>query len=535
MRKYFSKGEYWFGFATTKTKKNGKSVVRLIWGRVLTALALMGLAGWVLLTMAGFFFVRHQMDFREGNYVNVVFPWRWDIYRESLGDAHVQKAFQAIEQEDWRNFRLYLRRGMAHSPGNMEGRRLLAELELSRNSILEAANILRRGFDFEAAYENPEYVEFSLPVFLRAGEEEIIFSLLEEAEKHGFGDELQKKIALFASRAAWNLGDTGKARSILERYRLTEQADGLMFSLRLEWEDGHREEVLNQLQGWLNEAPRNKNLLQTKISFLQRAEKWDQARQWAILYSLRHPEALEPSLLLMQIDMQLGNEERLTREFVNLLEGRQSSERVRALAGVVRESGKTALGELLLDNLPEAHEERLLATLAVLESALSTKSEELAEKWLGKAESHPQINQNPAHQAYFQGLSLVWHQWQENEADANNSMNSLLSSVRAHPNPALRTSAMLTDLGEYNSALRIVREGQRRHPLQQEFYSQEVKIHVALGDFDALMTSLKRLLEMRQPDVQTLRSAKEFLSSDRFLFRPERQEILNSLAQKNIG
>ena len=38
MQKYFGKGEFWFGFATTRKNRKGQSVVRLVWGRVLAFL-----------------------------------------------------------------------------------------------------------------------------------------------------------------------------------------------------------------------------------------------------------------------------------------------------------------------------------------------------------------------------------------------------------------------------------------------------------------------------------------------------------------
>ncbi|MCC5790039.1 MAG: hypothetical protein JJT75_10405 [Opitutales bacterium] len=532
MTSFFRKGDYWFGFATTKLNKKGQSVVRLVWGRILAALALTGLAGWIALTLAGFFFVRHQMDFKEGNYLNVVFPWRWDAYRESLGDAHVQKAFEALETQDWRNFHLYLRRGLAHSPGNMEGRRLLAELELSRNATMEAATILKRGLDFEKAYESSDYLQFSLPVFLRAGEEETIFALLEESAERDFPTEIKQNIALFASRAAWQIGNIDLAREFLHEYGLMESADGMVFALRLDWEQGQYEAVLSQLQQWLEQSPRNENLLQLKINFLMERGNWDEARQWAILYNLRHPESSRPARTLMELDLRLGNKERLQREFLNLLRSDESAETLRALGGVVRESRDPSLGQLFLDHLEEDHQERLLAILVALEAALATQAQDRAEEWFSMAESHPEIHNHPARQAYFHALAVVWHQWQENDADANSSLNSLLSAIRTHPEPALRAARLLTEQGHPSPALRILREGQRRHPLSQEFVSAEANLHITTGNFDGLISVVEQLVEMRRPDSETLKAARKFLQSDRFFFRTQRQEILQTLADK---
>ncbi|MCH8475180.1 MAG: hypothetical protein LAT55_08125 [Opitutales bacterium] len=532
MQRFFSKGEYWFGFATTKRNKKGQSVVRLVWGRILAALALGGLAGWVLLTLAGFFFVRHQMEFKEGNYLNVVLPWRWDLYRESLGDAHVQKAFEALETQDWRNFQLYLRRGLAHSPANMEGRRLLAEVELSRNAMIEASTILKRGLDFEDAYEEPNYLEFSLPVFLRAGEEETIFALLEESSRRDFPEETKQRIALFASRAAWQIGDIERAREILQEYELTDSADGLIFALRLDWEQGQHEAVLSQLRQWLEQTPRNENLLQLKINFLTEQGRLDEARQWAILYNLRHPESVQSTLTLMRIDLKLENHERLRRELTNLIESDQSTETLRNLASVVRESRDPTLGEILLEQVEDDHGDRVLAILVALETALASQSRDLAEKWFSMAEEHPEIHTQPARHAYFQALALVWHQWQGNDADANSSLNSLLTSVRPHPEPALRAARLLTEQEQFSPALRILREGQRRHPLSQEFVSAEARLHIRSGDFDNLVLVLEQLLEMRRPDPETLNAAREFLYSDQFFFRSQRQEVLQHLAEK---
>jgi hypothetical protein len=95
--------------------------------RLLLALAALGLVGWLTAASALFFWLNRQAHNQVG-WFDLAAPWRWGGLRAKRGDTAILTALDEIKQRDFTSAFYNLRVGLARSPGNVEGRLMLARL-----------------------------------------------------------------------------------------------------------------------------------------------------------------------------------------------------------------------------------------------------------------------------------------------------------------------------------------------------------------------------------------------------------------------
>lgn len=532
MKKFFARGDLWFGFARIDSNRRGKRVVRPVYGRLLGVLLALAMSGWIVLTLAGFFFVRLQMDFREGNYLDVVFPFRWDNYKASLGDSHVEKAKEALSEQNFRNFELFLRRGVAHSPGNLEGRRLLAELDLWRNDTRRAAAGISRGLEFEHALQDTEFVNFALRVFLAAEEDDEIHALRNLILEGSFPEESVQSVVLISSQAHFLRGNLNEAEELLTAHNLQEDRDGRLLQMRIDWDRGSREEVLDDLNNWLRAEPGNEILLQLKLRFLLDQGNYREAEQTAVLYALRHPHSITPHIFHLTVLGEIEEWEQMNQRF-NIL-GQRFERNPAAFAQLVNLANqyrRTELSQILLDRAEQTERNLPIAILGQWENAMHNRDMTNARRLSLRILEQPEKFEEPALAARKAALLVAWHVLNNADTDATSAANALLPHLFRHPEAVLRISPLLIEEREWSHLNRLLTEALRLHPRQNAVVGQMILAAMARNDFAEVTRRLDQYLGMRGVDGSFLRSIGEFLQSDRFIFIAGREESLEKIRQ----
>lgn len=530
MKKHFERGDLWFGFARIAFNKKGKRVVRLVYGRVLSVMAGLGLAGWVILTLAGFFFVRFQMDFKEGSYWDVVFPFRWDHYRASLGDSHVEKARDALAEQNFRSFELYLRRGVAHSPGNLEGRKLLAELDLWRNDPSRAAATLARGMEFDHALEDAEYLNFALRVYLAAERDEDIHALRDTFLARSTPPELLLPVLLASTQAYYLRGDLESAAQLIEKHELTGDLSGLLLQLRIAWDQGQREDVLDAVDELLRQQPSNEVLLQLKLRFLFEAGRYRDAENTAVLYALRHPHNSVPHIFHLTILARQERWEEMQNRYRALLQRFQRDPTaMQQLVNVATQFQRVEITSLILENAESSGRNLPIALLGHWENAMHAGDMLLARRLSLRILEEVELFEEPALAARKAALLVGWHVLNNADTDATNATNALLRHLFRHPEVVLRIAPILEAERQWTILNRLLTEAHRLHPTQTPFVGRMIEVAMARNDYPEVTRRLEQYLKMRGPEASLLAEIEQFLSSDRFLYLEHRREALEQI------
>ena len=136
--------EILFGFAITKKIQDGSIQVSLRWGRLLICLLFMFCVSWFGVSGGLYLWFKYNKDFDTVSLSGMIaLPFRIDEHRKEMGDYHVKKGLELLEDKKYSAALRLLRLGVARSPGNLEGIEVLAifyENWIKRPDI--AANIL---------------------------------------------------------------------------------------------------------------------------------------------------------------------------------------------------------------------------------------------------------------------------------------------------------------------------------------------------------------------------------------------------------
>ena len=76
---------------------------------------------------------------------------------------------------------------------------------------------------------------------------------------------------------------------------------------------------------------------------------------------------------------------------------------------------------------------------------------------------------------------------------------------------------------------RVLRQAYENNPKNQAALSNLIEIEIKTGNAAELGNYLKKLLQMRRPSADILQQAYEKLGSDRFIFTPDRENLLIEL------
>ena len=121
-------------------------VLQVYYRRLIIALSVLVLAGWLLAATLLFFWL-DLAPHNQVRWLDLAAPWRWPGLRAKHGDTAVLTALDQLKAKDFAGAFYNLRVGVARSPGNVEGRLALARLQAGYDPV-RAVGLLEEGLPF---------------------------------------------------------------------------------------------------------------------------------------------------------------------------------------------------------------------------------------------------------------------------------------------------------------------------------------------------------------------------------------------------
>jgi hypothetical protein len=109
-------------------------------------------------------------------------------------------------------------------------------------------------------------------------------------------------------------------------------------------------------------------------------------------------------------------------------------------------------------------------------------------------------------------------------------LQDFIDEPNNQPQTYLAVSRRFTNIDRDQQARKILMVAYQKAPTNQKVLSELIRTELALGNTDNLNRLLSRLLEMRRPQMELLVDAYRKLGSDRFIFTPDRQDLLLQLS-----
>lgn len=521
------------GYAVQSKAQDGRIQVRFRWGRLLATFLLLILVGWFSLAGALYFHFKYNKEFDEVSYVKMLtlFPFGLEEHRREMGDYHIEKGLDEIKEGDYRDgFRL-LRLGVARSPGNLEGRRVLAEfyeIAIKRPEI--AVSQLMEGLE-EGGLEDLDYLKQTLRVLLRHQMDEEIQALADEhlPEEPELTDR-NRVLAFGAANANYLRGNFDRAESYLINYGLIESLEGLLLSSQISWDRGDKIAAITKMESSLRKYPNSESLLLQLSRYNREMGNLDEARRYAILRNVSAPLSAAPRIELLYIHNKTGDTKSEKRETQRMLKQfRDDEQALQALANFAAETGNIDLArrtyeealenEFAIDSfallLIEAHlaSEDYEGALYFAEELLKEQPDWLSDRW-----------------ATFNSLRAV-ASYGVDEADLGEIyLQDFLDGQNIQAETFLAVARYFSEINRLPQARKILLTAYQRNSSNQKVLSELIRTELQLGYTENLNRLLPRLIQMRRPQEELLVEAYRKLGSDRFIFTPNREGLLLELS-----
>ena len=99
-----------------------------------------------------------------------------------------------------------------------------------------------------------------------------------------------------------------------------------------------------------------------------------------------------------------------------------------------------------------------------------------------------------------------------------------------NPQTYIAVSRRFTEIDRYQQARKVLTVAYEKAPTNQKILSELIRAELSVGNTENLNRLLSRLLQMRLPEMGLLSEAYTKLGSDRFIFTPNRQNLLLQLS-----
>ncbi len=513
-------------------RTSGGMRLRIAWRQAILTFVALVLLGWFGLAGMAYLFVKYRRDFSDVRFTHMLFyPARQDEYRAARGDFLIARAKEQLEQQQYREAFYNLRVGSAQSPGNRDGRMLLAQFYVVWQRPDLAHRLLVEGLD--ANRHDREYLQtlFSFLLQRQADHEVIAITadLLGTANPGPTIDERTRLIAMARATAQFFRGNYDAAEDTLRIYRLLESPDGQILALRIEWERGERDLALARLQALTEQMPDNEQVYAQYAAYLREAGRDDELRRLALVRQIAHPDRPRPRIDLLYLYDKAGDEANVQSGIADLFRDfPKNSEVLLALADFAANTGRPELARRIYEfcrenNLPWEGP----ALMTVEAYVVARRFHEALEACREMIRDNPEWGRRFF--SVFNGLQAIANYGLRDVEAAQLFLNNFLNQPGVRADNLVAVSNRLMSVGARDQARQVLTQAVRADPLNQTALVSLIRLELELGHTDTLSAHLRSLLSMRKPPRELLETAYTRLASDRYIFAPGRGSLLEEL------
>ena len=525
------------GFAVQKKGVDGRIQIGIRWGRIGIAMVALSLLSWLGLSTALYLHFKYNKEYSEASFSKMLvllpsIPFGGlDEHRVEMGDFHIKKGLQELGTGNYRDALRLLRLGVARAPANLKGRQVLAEfydVGIKRPDI--AADQLIKGLE-QGGIDDLDYLKQTLRMLLKHQMD----SKIQEITDTYLPDEPElternRTLAFGAANANYLRGNYDRADDYLIDYGLVNSLEGLLLSSQISWDRGNQVSAITKLESSLRRFPDSEPLLMQLSRYHRELGQFDEARRYAILRNISDPLSAAPRMELLYIFNETGDDARETAETQRLLrQFRDDESALLALTNFAADTGKVDLArrtyEEALENefsisafallLIEAHlaSEDYQGALNFSEELLKEGPDWLTDRW-----------------AVFSSLRAV-ASYGTNRPDLGEIyLQDFINGSTNKPSTYLAVSRRFENIDRIEQARKVLLSAYEKSPSNQRILSDLIRAELRLGYTENLSRLISRLLQMRRPDSELLLEAYRKLGSDRFIFTPDRENLLLELS-----
>ncbi|MGF1448712.1 MAG: tetratricopeptide repeat protein [Opitutales bacterium] len=551
-----------FGLGYKERKSDGKIYLRIRWGVIAGMLATLVIAGYLAVATATYFYVNHfgdstddlsarddlepleefKISFGEavGLPINYLFGTSgWREFRGRYGEWQIDKGKRLMAEERFNEAFIYLQGGAIRAPYRLDGRRIVAEIQLQRtrqpDQAIETLQVGLQHLGRGEPEEDLEYVKYYVRFLLQLRRDEELAEFAEGMLNEGVEDErMVKALAWAAARAHHLKGRYDRAEDFVLDYDLERTIDGMLLSSRISWDRGSEEAAVAKLEEALDRLGSHPTIhaeLTRRYVALDRIEK---ARRHAVERTIAEPNDVTARIELLYVFNRSGTPrdveraEKEVREILNHPVFGSNETALVQLAQFAATSEDIGLARLLYERAIEQQDFDIgNFALQLIEAHIA------AGDYHGAIEFCKQIVEDNAtwfdeKRAVFDSLRSIALYGTGDQLGSDQWLQAFLDRA-TNTRQFLPVAQRFELLGGYRQAQDILRRAYLRNPENQGVLEALVRVELKSGVSDKIGQYLDDLIRLRRPPMDLIKEAYDKLGSDRYIFVQDRSALLNRL------
>lgn len=493
-------------------------------------------AGGLFILYAGmaagaYWFVKFHRHHSAVEYADIAFPWRWTIYRAKQGESMLSHGLHLLQAGKFELGLAQIRKGLERAPANRDGRLLLAQLYAQGRRPDLARQTLMEGLTYHSG--DPTFIGALLRFLLEQEEDHQVISLSEQLlAQPAAPPVLTQIIALNAAQACFYRGNYDRAERFLQTADPREPSPAArLLQSRIEWERGYRELALMLLRNLNQEFPRDEGIYAQLNDYLRAANHQDEARRLAVLHQVAFPDRPRSAIDQLHALSEAGDTiglnraaKRTLRECAHHESGLLALGDFAASHGMV-EVARGVLEQFRLNGSSDLTTPKLMVVEALIGAKRYAEALPQAQAMNGDA------NLANRYGNVSLGLEAIAHYGLGDPVAGYASLTTLLARPNVRTASLVAIARRLLMMDYPMPAREVLVQAVRQSAKSQPALTQLIELELDLGQVSNLPGRLRTLATMRKPSQAVMQRARKILRSDDYLFLPQRDSLLDLLAQ----
>lgn len=508
---------------------DGSTAVRIFWRRLAARLALVALAGWILLTALIWGHLRFLRGHTTVSYLDLLFyPARAAHFRQELGRHYYTAGVLAMSEHKPREGYPLLLAALARIPGDLAVRRTVAIHEIRLGMPLRALRTLESGALY--AGEDLDYLKLTFALLLESQQDDRAIDLATQLLPTSPDTTLLHRfVALQAATAHFHRGRYTAAEQLIAAWSLELSREGTLLQARCDRERGYAGLALLRLEKAVAQFPKPDDLHLELIALHRARREFAAAGRSALLRYLQDPASPGPRVSYLLSLHDNGDTDAVTREQAAYLRDFGTDPRaLLLLAWHALDTLQPALMEQTLAAARVAQHPLLRLELAHVELLLNLENYAAAKDVasLALGETTEPDDPLPAHLRALRALAFI----ALGDAPAGElELRALRTTVQWRPADLLFLARHLRLLGLPALAREFLDQAVKFDHRNEKALAELVRLDALARQHDPLADHLPRLLQFAKPPRDILEEA--LLSLDPRRDADLRRAILTRLAQ----
>ena len=476
--------------------------------------------------------IRHGYD--EISLFDRLYPPRWEHYRTSRGESYIRQGLKLLEEGDFSSAFHRIRVGLNRAPAHREGRLTLAQMFVVAGQAHTAEKLLLNGAEFHSG--DATYLRDTCAfLFRRQSDEEIISLAMGILEDEAPPKDLDQLLTIAAATAGNFRGRFEFVEDLLIARGLQDSTEAKLLLNQIAWHRGYRELALLHVEDLATRFPEVRQLYRVQLEWLRELDRHDEARRLALVRSIKDPTWFLPRIDLLyaydtsnQSDLLVDEVDAFLRDFSD------DESAILTLGDFAANTGNTEIADLVLAHAKNMGLSISGPALMAVESRIVAgrygESVDMSREFL---ETHPEWEAQLA--PVFNGLQAIAHFAIGDGEAAQLYLDNFLALRNVRSDNLVAVSQRLEAVGAAPQARLTLERAIAADPLNQAALFRLIELDIADRNATALPANIQKLTTMRRPPLPLLRSARERLGGDRFLFIENREELLDWISASADG